>query len=54
MNERKIRYIEAEIKKDGINLPEILDDIPKAPNPREIIDLEAHLEKTENEILELA
>lgn len=52
--ERKIRYVEAEIKKDGIVLPEIEDEIPKAPNPREIIDLEAHLEKTENEILELA
>ncbi|CAD6992288.1 V-type proton ATPase 116 kDa subunit a [Ceratitis capitata] len=52
--ERKIRYIEAEIKKDGIVLQDILDDIPRAPNPREIIDLEAHLEKTENEILELA
>lgn len=52
--QRKIRYIEAEIKKDEIILPEITDDIPRAPNPREIIDLEAHLEKTENEILELA
>lgn len=52
--ERKIRYIEAEIKKDGIALPEIYDNIPRAPNPREIIDLEAHLEKTENEILELS
>ncbi|XP_037946314.1 V-type proton ATPase 116 kDa subunit a1-like [Teleopsis dalmanni] len=52
--ERKIRYIEAEIKKDGIVLADIIDDIPRAPNPREIIDLEAHLEKTENEILELA
>ncbi|KAL9890426.1 V-type proton ATPase 116 kDa subunit a1 [Glossina fuscipes] len=52
--QRKIRYIETEIKKDGIILPGITDDIPRAPNPREIIDLEAHLEKTENEILELA
>ncbi|XP_055849253.1 V-type proton ATPase 116 kDa subunit a 1-like [Episyrphus balteatus] len=52
--ERKIRYIETEIKKDGIVLADIIDDIPRAPNPREIIDLEAHLEKTENEILELA
>ena len=52
--ERKIRYVETEIKKDGIVLADIIDDIPRAPNPREIIDLEAHLEKTENEILELA
>ncbi|XP_062121709.1 V-type proton ATPase 116 kDa subunit a 1 [Drosophila sulfurigaster albostrigata] len=52
--ERKIRYIETEIKKDGISLPDIQDDIPRAPNPREIIDLEAHLEKTESEMIELA
>ncbi|XP_039495897.1 V-type proton ATPase 116 kDa subunit a1 [Drosophila santomea] len=52
--ERKIRYIETEIKKDGIVLPDIQDDIPRAPNPREIIDLEAHLEKTESEMIELA
>ncbi|KAH8359872.1 hypothetical protein KR093_009305 [Drosophila rubida] len=52
--ERKIRYIETEIKKDGITLPDIQDNIPRAPNPREIIDLEAHLEKTESEMIELA
>ncbi|KAL5284894.1 unc-32.2 family protein [Megaselia abdita] len=53
--ERKIRYIEAEIKKDGLSLPDVSnDDIPRAPNPREIVDLEARLEKTENEILELS
>lgn len=51
--ERKLRYIEAEIVKDGVSVPEI-DEIPKAPNPREIIDLEANLEKTENEIMELS
>lgn len=52
--ERKIRYIEAEVKKDDVAIPEIEEDPPRAPNPREIIDLEAHLEKTENEILELS
>ncbi|XP_055384995.1 V-type proton ATPase 116 kDa subunit a 1 [Condylostylus longicornis] len=52
--DRKLRYIEAEVKKDGVIIAELNDDIPKAPNPREIIDLEAHLEKTENEILELS
>lgn len=51
--ERKIRYIEAEVKKDGVKLKDC-SEIPKAPNPREIIDLEAHLEKTENEIMELS
>lgn len=51
--ERKIRYIEAEVKKDGVKLKDC-SEIPKAPNPRETIDLEAHLEKTENEIMELS
>ena len=37
--ERKLRYIEAEVNKDGVRIPEVTE-IPKAPNPREIIDLE--------------
>lgn len=53
--ERKLRYIEAEMKKDGVAVPPTpTQETPRAPNPREIIDLEAHLEKTENEILELS
>lgn len=52
--ERKLRYIEAEVKKDGVNVPEVFDDLPRAPNPRDIINLEARFEKTENEILELS
>lgn len=52
--ERKLRYIEAEVLKDEVSIPDIGMDLPPAPNPREIIDLEAHLEKTENEILELS
>ncbi|CAD7084738.1 unnamed protein product [Hermetia illucens] len=52
--ERKLRYIEAEVRKDEVTIVELVEDIPRAPNPREIIDLEAHLEKTENEILELS
>ncbi|XP_055678370.1 V-type proton ATPase 116 kDa subunit a 1-like isoform X2 [Lutzomyia longipalpis] len=53
--ERKLRYIEAEVKKDNVSIPDLpIQDAPRAPNPREIIDLEAHLEKTENEILELS
>ncbi|XP_061377603.1 V-type proton ATPase 116 kDa subunit a 1 [Danaus plexippus] len=51
--ERKLRYIEVEVHKDKVNVPAV-KDMPRAPNPREIIDLEAHLEKTENEILELS
>lgn len=49
--ERKLRYIEAEVLKDKVNIPES-NEYPLAPNPREIIDLEAHLERTESEILE--
>lgn len=50
--ERKLRYIEAEVKKDNVAIPD-QSELPKAPNPREIIDLEAHLEKTEGDIKEL-
>ncbi|XP_058814156.1 V-type proton ATPase 116 kDa subunit a 1-like [Topomyia yanbarensis] len=52
--ERKLRYVEAEVKKDNVVIPDIYDELPRAPNPREIIDLEAHLEKTESEIMELS
>lgn len=38
--ERKLRYIEAEVKKDGVPIPDDLKELPRAPNPREIIDLE--------------
>uniref|UniRef100_V5I869 V-type proton ATPase subunit a n=1 Tax=Anoplophora glabripennis TaxID=217634 RepID=V5I869_ANOGL len=51
--ERKLRYIEAEVRKDSVNIPDV-SELPKAPNPREIIDLEAHLEKTEGDIKELS
>ncbi|KAF5299267.1 hypothetical protein FQA39_LY02440 [Lamprigera yunnana] len=50
--ERRLRYIEGEVKKDGVSIPDC-SELPKAPNPREIIDLEAHLEKTEGDIKEL-
>ncbi|XP_066591940.1 V-type proton ATPase 116 kDa subunit a 1 isoform X2 [Prorops nasuta] len=52
--DRKLRYIEAEVRKDGVPIEENLTELPRAPNPRAIIDLEAHLEKTENDILELS
>lgn len=51
--ERKLRYIEREVKKDNVPIPDV-SELPKAPNPREIIDLETHLEKTEGEIKELS
>lgn len=37
--ERKLRYIEAEVRKDNVHIPDV-HELPKAPNPREIIDLE--------------
>uniref|UniRef100_A0A224X7A5 V-type proton ATPase subunit a n=1 Tax=Panstrongylus lignarius TaxID=156445 RepID=A0A224X7A5_9HEMI len=51
--ERKLRYIAVEVKKDDVAIPE-LEEIPEAPNPRELIDLEAQVERTENEIQELS
>lgn len=40
--ERRLRYIEAEVRKDNVPIPDCLE-LPKAPNPREIIDLEVSL-----------
>ncbi|XP_055850494.1 V-type proton ATPase 116 kDa subunit a 1-like [Episyrphus balteatus] len=53
--ERKIHYITNELKKEEILLPEMNNenDIPRALNPKETINLEAHLESTESEMLEL-
>ncbi|EDW28694.1 GL19314 [Drosophila persimilis] len=53
--ERRLRYVEAEMKRDKIELPQLRDEEePAAPNPREAVDLEAQLEKTENELREMA
>lgn len=38
--ERKLRYIEAEVKKDGVAISDDMTELPRAPNPREVIDLE--------------
>lgn len=37
--ERKLRTIETEVKKDNVHIPD-MQVIPRAPNPREIIDIE--------------
>jgi len=50
--ERKLRYLEKEIKKDGIPMMET-GEPPDAPQPREMIDLEATFEKLENELREV-
>nr|XP_033334733.1 V-type proton ATPase 116 kDa subunit a [Megalopta genalis]XP_033334735.1 V-type proton ATPase 116 kDa subunit a [Megalopta genalis] len=52
--ERKLRYIESEVRKDGVPIQDNLPELPRAPNPRAIIDLEANLEKMGNDILELS
>jgi V-type H+-transporting ATPase subunit a len=53
--ERKIVYIQRELLKDDVVIPDVAtDNVPSAPNPREMVDLEAQLEKTENEIVELS
>lgn len=51
---RKIAVIRRELTKDEVSTPDLSDNIPRTPNSREIIDLEAALEKTENEIMELS
>ncbi|XP_054155330.1 V-type proton ATPase 116 kDa subunit a 1-like [Oppia nitens] len=50
--ERKLRYLEKEIRRDGIPMLDIGDN-PEAPQPREMIDLEATYEKLENELKEV-
>ncbi|EDV93300.1 GH19225 [Drosophila grimshawi] len=52
--ERKIRYTTSELQKDGFKVVDLIEDFPPAPNPKEIIELEMLLEKTESEIIELS
>ncbi|XP_036344558.1 V-type proton ATPase 116 kDa subunit a1-like [Rhagoletis pomonella] len=52
--ERQMHYIENELKKDGVVLPELTENPPRAPNPREISDLETTMDRVEMEIRELA
>ncbi|XP_001942580.2 V-type proton ATPase 116 kDa subunit a-like [Acyrthosiphon pisum] len=50
--EQKLRYLENEIKKDGIPMLDT-GEKPEAPQPREMIDLEATFEQLENELREV-
>lgn len=52
--ERKIRYATSELAKDGLKVVDLIEDFPPAPRPKEIIELESLLEKTETEIIELS
>lgn len=44
--ERKLRYLEKEIRKDSIPMLEIPGECPEAPQPREMIDLEVSTIRT--------
>ncbi|XP_071516185.1 V-type proton ATPase 116 kDa subunit a 1-like isoform X2 [Panulirus ornatus] len=50
--ERKLRYLEREIRKDGIPVLDTGEN-PEAPIPKEMIDLEVKFEKLENELKEV-
>ncbi|XP_034234179.1 LOW QUALITY PROTEIN: V-type proton ATPase 116 kDa subunit a-like [Thrips palmi] len=52
--ERKLRYIEEEMGKDGVAVDTPRHQPRPALNPRDIIEMEANLEKTESEIMELS
>lgn len=51
--DRRLRYIESELYKENIKMPE-LRGLPYAPNQREMIYMEAMFEKAEKEVLELS
>jgi len=50
--ERKLKFLESEIKKDGIRTQDS-GDSPDAPPPREMSDLESTFEKLEQELQEV-
>lgn len=50
--ERKLRYIDKELKKDDLKIPDTGEN-PKAPAPKEMVDLEATFEKIESELREV-
>lgn len=50
--ERILRFLDNEVRKDGIPILETGEN-PEAPQPREMIDLEATFEKLENEMKEI-
>jgi V-type H+-transporting ATPase subunit a len=52
MSPHETGFLEKEIKKDGIPMLDVGDN-PEAPQPREMIDLEATYEKLENELKEV-
>ena len=51
--ERQIRFLESEIAKNGIKMEDDFDNIPPAPQAKEMVDLEAALEKMDHELREI-
>ena len=50
--ERKLRFLEREIRKDEIPILDTGEN-PEAPQPKEMIDMEATFERLENELREV-
>ncbi|KAI1280843.1 putative V-type proton ATPase subunit [Halotydeus destructor] len=50
--ERRLRFIEKEIKADGMPMLE-MSDVPDAPQPREMIEMEANFERFESDLKEV-
>ncbi|XP_071943516.1 V-type proton ATPase 116 kDa subunit a 1-like isoform X2 [Antedon mediterranea] len=50
--ERKLRYIEKEVTSSNIKIHDVSEHV-KAPAPRELVDLEAKLDKLESELREV-
>nr|XP_053650997.1 V-type proton ATPase 116 kDa subunit a 1-like isoform X1 [Cherax quadricarinatus] len=50
--ERQLRYLEKEMLKDNVHIVDTGEN-PEAPQPREMVDLEATFEKLENELREV-
>ncbi|XP_042230509.1 V-type proton ATPase 116 kDa subunit a1-like isoform X2 [Homarus americanus] len=50
--ERQLRYLEKEMQKDSVPILDTGEN-PEAPQPREMVDLEATFEKLENELREV-
>lgn len=50
--ERQLRFILHEVRKDGLPVPDCSDN-PKAPHPKDMIDMEAAFSKIEEELKEI-
>ena len=50
--EKKLTYMEKDMEKDDIAIPD-LDVIPNAPLPKDMVDLEAALDKLHTELTEV-